>query len=172
MAPTSRLSAYNGIADRQNGNMRHPSWGSVQCPNPQLETRIQLNQDCRTRQAKLCRNLPRSRAPVIKKSLGRSIVSFVEEQTRPFHFGNSRIVAFRKQLESLVASGTGLLRESEFIVGEGNRADGLVRIAASLYSSLIVMSARGSPAQLLWPIASQVVCRAHSPVLTVRKLCM
>ena len=90
----------------------------------------------------------------------------------PFHFGNSRIVAFRKRLESLVASGKGLLQESEFAVGEGDRAEGLVRIAANLHANLIVMSARGIPEKaspyLLWPIAGQVVCCAHCPVLTVR----
>jgi len=95
-----------------------------------------------------------------------------EAPMRPFHFGDSRIVAFRKRLESLVASGKGLLPESEFIVGEGDRADGLVRIAANLHANLIVMSARGIPGKtspyLLWPIAGQAVCCAHCPVLTVR----
>lgn len=95
-----------------------------------------------------------------------------ESPVRPFHFGNSRIVAFRKQLESLVASEKGLLRESEFAVGEGDRAEGLVRIAANLHANLIVMSARGIPGKaspyLLWPIAGQVVCCARCPVLTVR----
>ena len=91
-----------------------------------------------------------------------------ESPMRPFHFGNPRIVAFRKRLESLVASGKGLLPESEFIVGEGDRPDGLVRIAASLHASLIVINARGSPAQLLLPLASQVACCAHCPVLAVR----
>jgi len=83
----------------------------------------------------------------------------------PVHFGNSRVVAFRKHLDSLVAPGKGLLQGSEFVVGEGDRAEGLVRIAANLHASVIVMSARGNPAQLLWPIASRVVCRAHCPVL-------
>ena len=68
-----------------------------------------------------------------------------ESPMRPFHFGNSRIVAFRKQLESLVASGNGLLQGSEFVVQEGDRAEGLVRIAANLHANLIVMSARGIP---------------------------
>lgn len=91
-----------------------------------------------------------------------------ETTMRPFHFGNSRIVAFRKRLESLVASGKSLLQESESVVQEGDRAEGLVRIASKLHASLIVMSARGNQAPLLWPIASQVVCRAPCPVLTVR----
>ena len=91
-----------------------------------------------------------------------------ETTMRPFHFGNSRIVAFRKRLESLVASGKGLLQESESVVQEGDRAEGLVRIACNLRASLIVMSAPGNQAPLLWPIASQVVNRAHCPVLTVR----
>ena len=100
-----------------------------------------------------------------------AFVHVAEEPTMgPFHFGDSRIVAFRKRLESLVAPGKGLVQGSEFTVGEGNRAEGLVRIAANLHASVIVMSARGNPAQLLWPIASRVVCRAHCPVLTVRKL--
>jgi len=95
-----------------------------------------------------------------------------ESPMRPFHFGNSRIVVFRKQLESLVASGKGLLQESEFAVGEGDRAQGLVRIAANLHANLIVMSAREIPGKtspyLLWRIAGRVVCCAHCPVLTVR----
>jgi len=96
----------------------------------------------------------------------------VSEETTvgPFHFGNSRIVAFRKRFESLVASGKGLLQESESVVQEGDRAEGLVRIAASLHASLIVMSVRGNQTQPLWPIAGQVICRAHCPVLTVGAL--
>src|SRR5579864_2831361 len=43
----------------------------------------------------------------------------------PFHFGNSRIVAFRKRLESLLHSSEGLLQESEFAVQEGDRVEGL-----------------------------------------------
>ncbi len=90
----------------------------------------------------------------------------------PFHFGNSRIVAFRKRLESLIHSAEGRPRESEFAVQEGDRVEGLVTIAANLHASLIVMSARGvsgraAPA-LVWPIATQVVCRAHCPVLIAR----
>ncbi|MGB8062174.1 MAG: universal stress protein [Candidatus Sulfotelmatobacter sp.] len=95
-----------------------------------------------------------------------------ESPMRPFHFGNSRIAAFRKQLESLVASENGLLQESEFVVQEGDRAEGLVRIAANLDANLIVMSARAIPGKIspyvFWPIAGQVVCCAHCPVLTVR----
>jgi len=48
VARTSGLRVYNGIADKQNEKMRHPSWGSVRMPEPQLETRIQVNQGCRT----------------------------------------------------------------------------------------------------------------------------
>lgn len=94
----------------------------------------------------------------------------VSEETTmgPFHFGNSRFVAFRKRLESLVASGKGLLHEAEFVVQEGDRAEGLVRVAANLHASLIVTSAGENRAPLLWPIASQVVCRAQCPVLAVR----
>ncbi len=89
-----------------------------------------------------------------------------------FHFGNSRIVAFRKRLESLLGSVAGPLLESEFAVQEGDRVEGLVTIAANLHASLIVMSVRGvsgraTPA-LVWPIATQVVCRAHCPVLMAR----
>ncbi len=87
----------------------------------------------------------------------------------PFHFGNSRIVAFRKRLESLIDSSEGRPLESEFAVQEGDRVEGLVTIAANLHASLIVMSARGVPERtapaLMWPIASQVVSRAHCPVL-------
>jgi len=90
----------------------------------------------------------------------------------PFHFGNSRIVAFRKRLESLLDSVGGLPQESEFAVQEGDRVEGLVTIAANLHASLIVMSARGVPERtapcLMWPIATQVVCRAHCPVLIAR----
>ncbi|MBZ5664153.1 MAG: universal stress protein [Acidobacteriia bacterium] len=90
----------------------------------------------------------------------------------PFRFGNSRIVVFRKPLENLVASAKGLLQESEFAVGEGDRAEGLVRIAANFHANLIVMSAHEIPGKtspyLLWPVAGQVVCCAHCPVLTVR----
>jgi nucleotide-binding universal stress UspA family protein len=90
----------------------------------------------------------------------------------PFHFGNSRSAAFRKWLGSLVPPGTALLQESESVVGEGDRAEGLVRIAANLHANLIVMSARGSQEKtstpLLWPIAGQVLCRAQCPVLIVR----
>ena len=98
----------------------------------------------------------------------------VSEETTmsPFHFGNSRTVAFRKRLENLVAAEEGFLRESEFVVGEGDRAGGLVRIAANLHATLIVMSARKSPEQtsrqLVPPIACHVVCHAHCPVLIVR----
>jgi nucleotide-binding universal stress UspA family protein len=93
-----------------------------------------------------------------------------------FHFGNSRSTAFRKRLESLAAAengfshesaGKGFLRESEFVISEGDRAGELVRIAANLCASLIVMSAGGSPAQMAWPLASQVVGLAHCPVLAV-----
>lgn len=96
----------------------------------------------------------------------------------PYHCGSSRIVAFRKWLESLVSAGNGFshesaglsfLRESEFVVSEGDRAGGLVRIAANLYASLIVMSARG-PSGLLWFPAGAVVCRVHCPVLITRGL--
>jgi nucleotide-binding universal stress UspA family protein len=86
----------------------------------------------------------------------------------PFHFGNSRIVGFQKRLESLIASGKGYLRESEFAVQEGNRAEGLVRIAANLRAGMIVMSARGNAVELMWPMAAQVVCRARCPVLVTR----
>ncbi|MFZ0860737.1 MAG: universal stress protein [Candidatus Sulfotelmatobacter sp.] len=91
-----------------------------------------------------------------------------EMKMGPFHFANSKIVAFRKRFESLVASGNGLLEESEFVVQECDRTEGLVRIASNLHASLIVMGARGNQAPLLWPTANQVVCRAHCPVLTVQ----
>ena len=91
-----------------------------------------------------------------------------ETAVGPFHFGNSRIVGFQKRLESLIASGKGYLRESEFAVQEGDRAEGLVKIAANLRASMIVMSARGNAAQLPWPMATQVVCRARCPVLILR----
>ena len=318
MARTSGLRVYNGIADKQNEKMRHPSWGSVQMPEPQLETRIQVNQGCRTLEGHVVWRLTAQAGSNYQEVATEAIVSFVEEQTRlsiknillatvftepseailsyavrfarryhskmsltgaaspgaiceiigkweidfvvittntcesrrsdldmavgemlrtvpcpmlvigplvpqvelakgelerivyvtdyttssleglpyalalaqdhdaelkfvhvaeespmrPFHFGNSRIVAFRKQLESLVASENGLLQESESVVQEGDRAEGLVRIAANLHANLIVMSARGIPEKtspyLLWPIAGQVVCCAHCPVLTVR----
>ena len=87
----------------------------------------------------------------------------------PFHFGNSRIVAFRKRLENLIDSSEGRPLESEFAVQEGDRVESLVTIAANLHVSLIVMSARAVPERtapaLMWPIATQVVSRAHCPVL-------
>lgn len=90
----------------------------------------------------------------------------------PFHFGNPRTVAFRKRLENLLGSKSGLPQESEFVVQEGDRVERLVTIAASLQASVIVMSARGVPERtvpcLVWPIATDVVCRAHSPVLIAR----
>jgi len=99
-------------------------------------------------------------------------VHVAEETTiGPFHFGNSRIVGFRKRLESLIASGKSCLRESEFTVQEGDRAGGLARIAANLRANMIVMSVRGDATQLLWPMTGQVVCRAHCPVLITRALC-
>jgi nucleotide-binding universal stress UspA family protein len=102
-------------------------------------------------------------------------VHVAEETTMgPVHFENSTVVAFRKHLDSLVAPGKGLLQGSEFVVGEGDRAEGLVRIAANLHVSLIVMSARRIPERiapcLMWPTATQVVCRAHCPVLIARRL--
>jgi nucleotide-binding universal stress UspA family protein len=101
------------------------------------------------------------------------LVHVAEETTMgPFQYGNSRSVAFRKRLESLVPARTGFLCESEFVVGYGDRAEGLVRVAANVNASLIVMGARGTPeeasARLPLLIGDQVVCRAHCPVLTVR----
>jgi len=92
--------------------------------------------------------------------------------TGPFHYGNSRIVAFRKRLESLLGSVAGLQHESEFVVQEGDRVEGLVTIAVNLHASLIAMSARSVPEKatpcLMWPIATEVVCRAYCPVLIAR----
>jgi len=87
----------------------------------------------------------------------------------PFHFGNSRIVAFRKRLESVLASGNVHLREAEFVVQEGDRAEGLVRIASNLRASMIVITARGTSGPL-WPAAGTVVCRAYCPVLMARAI--
>jgi nucleotide-binding universal stress UspA family protein len=92
-----------------------------------------------------------------------------EAPARPFHFGNSRMVAFRKELEMLAAPGQGLLPESEFIVREGDRIDGVIQIASRLNASLIVVTRRGSPMQLYSPLAGQLVCRAHCPILAVRR---
>ena len=90
----------------------------------------------------------------------------------PFHFENSRTVAFRKRLENLLGSKLGLPQESEFTVQEGDRAERVVMIAARLNVSLIVMSARDIPDRtspsLMWPIGTQVICRAHCPVLIVQ----
>ncbi len=91
---------------------------------------------------------------------------------RPFHFGNSRIFAFRKRLESMVASGGALLRDSEFAVQEGDRPWGIVRIATNLRANLIVLNLRrmpeGTAPYPLWPIAVQVLRLALCPVLMVR----
>jgi nucleotide-binding universal stress UspA family protein len=102
-----------------------------------------------------------------------TLVHVAEETTMgPFYYGNSRSVAFRKRLESLVPASSGFLCESEFVVGYGDRAEGLVRVAANLNASLIVMIVRGTPAgasaRVLWPVDGQVICRAHGPVLMVR----
>jgi nucleotide-binding universal stress UspA family protein len=95
-----------------------------------------------------------------------------ETTTGPFHYGDSRRVAFRKRLESLIPARSGLLAESEFVVGNGGRMEGLVRVAVNLNASLIVVSARGTPAKtsapMLWPIVGQVVWRAPCPALIVR----
>jgi len=101
------------------------------------------------------------------------LVHVTEETTMsPFYYGNSGSVGFRKQLESLVPAGSGLLCEPEFVLGCGDRAAGVVRIAANAKAGLIVMGARGTPAEAFAGLPSliggQVVCRAHCPVLTVR----
>jgi nucleotide-binding universal stress UspA family protein len=102
-----------------------------------------------------------------------TLVHVAEETTMgPSYCGNSRTVAFRKRLENLIPARIGVLGKSEFVVGTGDRAGGLVRITANLNASLIVMSTRRTPARasvrMLWPIGDQVVCRAHCPVLIVR----
>lgn len=90
----------------------------------------------------------------------------------PFLFGDSRTVAFRKRLENLLGAKLGLPQESEFTVQEGDRAERVVTIAARLNASLIVMSAREVPERtapsVVSPIDTEVVCRAHSPVLIAR----
>jgi nucleotide-binding universal stress UspA family protein len=101
-----------------------------------------------------------------------TLVHIAEETTMgPFYYGDSRSVAFRKRLESLVSANSGFLCESEFVVGNGDRAEGLVRIAANLDASLIVMSVRGTPAEafarVLRPVDGQLICRAQCPVLMV-----
>jgi nucleotide-binding universal stress UspA family protein len=99
-------------------------------------------------------------------------VHVAEETTMgPFHFGNPRIVTFRKKLERMAASGGALLRESEFAVQEGDRPQGMVRIATNLHASLIVLNARRIPNETapysLWPIAVKVLRLALCPVLIV-----
>lgn len=101
------------------------------------------------------------------------LVHVTEETTMaPFYHGNSRSVGFRKQLESLVPVGSDLLCEPEFVLGCGDRAEGVARVAANAKAGLIVMGARGTPAEGLAGLPSliggQVICRAHCPVLTVR----
>ena len=49
----------------------------------------------------------------------------------PFHFGNSRIVGFRKRLESLLGSREELAQDSELAVQEGDRVETLATIARS-----------------------------------------
>ena len=89
----------------------------------------------------------------------------------PFHYGNARNVIFRKRLDSLLGSTPGFLCKPEFIVEHGDRAKGLVRVAANVKASLIVMSARGISAtasgRVSW-FTGQIVCYAHCPVLMVR----
>jgi len=96
-----------------------------------------------------------------------------EETTMgPFYYGDSRTGAFRKRLESLLGSTPGFFGKSEFVVRYGDRAEGLVRVAANLNASLIVMSVRRTPAgasaRVLRPVDAQVICSAHCPVLVVR----
>ncbi len=90
----------------------------------------------------------------------------------PFHFGNSRSTAFRKRLESIVGSGMNVLQKLEFSVQEGDRVEALVRIAASLHASVIVLNTRRSedpvPSYALWPIIVQVLQLALCPVLLLR----
>jgi len=88
------------------------------------------------------RGLPYTLALAQDHNAQLNFVHVPEETTMgPFHFGSSRIVAFRKRLESLVAQGKSLLQESEFNVQEGDRAERLVRIASNLHASLVVMTA-------------------------------
>jgi hypothetical protein len=82
VARTSGLRVYNGIADKQNEKMRHPSWGSVQMPEPQLETRIQVNQGCRTLEGHVVWRLTAQAGSNYQEVATEAIVSFVEEQTR------------------------------------------------------------------------------------------
>jgi len=103
-----------------------------------------------------------------------ALVHVGEETTMgPFYYGDSRSVAFRKRLENLVPASSGFLWELEFVVGDGERTEGLVRVAANLNASLIVMSVRGisagTSACVLRPVDAQVICRAHCPVLMVRE---
>ena len=105
-----------------------------------------------------------------------SQVNFVhvadETTIGPFHFGNSRIGAFRKQLENLISSEKVILPQSEFVVQEGDRAQGLVRIARNLHTRLIVLNARElsdkTVPYLLPAMAVQVLRLALCPVLIIR----
>jgi nucleotide-binding universal stress UspA family protein len=100
-----------------------------------------------------------------------ALVHVAEETTMGLsYYGDSRSVVFRKRLENLVPVRSGFL--SEFVIGEGDRVEGLLRVTANLNASLIVMSAREISAEASAPVlglvAGQVVCRAHCPVLMVR----
>lgn len=117
--------------------------------------------------------LPYALALALDNDAKLTLVHIAQETTTgPFHYGDSRSVAFRKRLESLIPATGTLLAESEFVVGNGDRTEGLVRVAVNLNASLIVVSARGTPAKtsapMLWPIVGQVVWRAPCPVLIVR----
>jgi len=118
------------------------------------------------------RGLPYTLALAQDHNAQLNFVHVPEETTMgPFHFGSSRIVAFRKRLESLVAQGKGLLQESEFNVQEGDRAERLVRIASNLHASLVVMTApvtSETSASLLGALGVQVLRLALCPVLIVR----
>lgn len=101
-----------------------------------------------------------------------ALVHVAEETTMgPFHYGDSRTVAFQKRLDSLLGSTLGFFGKSEFVVGYGDRAEGLLRVAANLNAGLIVMSVRRTPAgastRVLRPVDGRVVCRAPCPVLMV-----
>jgi len=101
------------------------------------------------------------------------LVHVTEETTMaPFYRGNSRSVGFRKQLESLIPAGSGLLCEPELVLRYGDRAEGIVRVAANAKVGLIVMGAQGTSSETFAGLPSliggQVACRAYCPVLTVR----
>jgi nucleotide-binding universal stress UspA family protein len=79
----------------------------------------------------------------------------------------------RQQLEELVPAETARELNPENIAEYGPPAETILKVAKEKHADLIVMGARRAPVSSMvthmpWKTASDVVCGAHCPVLTVR----